>query len=280
MSRIASRVLRILVAAIFLWLPATAHSQQPSVADAARQARAQKKQTKSPPRQWTNDNLSGNVVTSGVSAGGGEWSTVPEAGSGGAGGAAAAGGASELTEEQKKERADAESAVADAAKVVAERKKDLELLTRDFNLLRQQVFSNPNPASNPKGQADLNDLNSRIQAKRNEVQEAENKLAEAKKKLEDVNQKLGPKQEPAPTDPSQQSAWANRIRPLRAEIASIDAEIRDLGGPGIAASAGSGGGVRQDRVKQLQDRRAQLQKQIADIEEGARRKGVPPDWLR
>src|SRR5262249_14956656 len=139
---------------------ASAQSQDQSVADAAKKAKAAKKQTKAPARVWNDDNISGPIMTTGASTERGKWQTVPEAGERAAvsGGGAAEGyavGGKQVSEEDEKKRTDAEKDVADATKNVETLKSDLTLLKRDFDLKQQQVYSSADAGSQAAGKPAL-----------------------------------------------------------------------------------------------------------------------------
>jgi len=121
-------------------------NQEPSLADAARKAREQKK-TQAPPKQvWTDDNLPKTPHE------------TPAASSEGSGGTAEAGtgdktadkpaGAS--ADDENKKKAELESKwrqkFADAHKKLNDDQKDLELMEREYSLKRTQYYSDPNTA--------------------------------------------------------------------------------------------------------------------------------------
>lgn len=80
-----------------------------------------------------------------------------------------------------------------------------------------------------------------------------------------------------------------RLTPLRAELDSVEAQLRSLRGArtsggttgqGISMIKAPGGMTTDEQIKLLEQRRADLLRQIADIEEEARRMGVSPGSIR
>ncbi len=81
-----------------------------------------------------------------------------------------------------------------------------------------------------------------------------------------------------------------RLTPLREEIDSVEAQLRSLrqhrssgrttGEPGIDVSKAPGGLNTDNQVTQLESRRSDLLRQIAAIEDEARRMGIAPGAIR
>jgi hypothetical protein len=80
-----------------------------------------------------------------------------------------------------------------------------------------------------------------------------------------------------------------RLTPLREEVDSIDTQLRSLrqnrssgrtSGGGMDVSKTSGGMNTEDQIAQLEKRRADLLRQIAAIEDEARRAGMAPGVIR
>jgi hypothetical protein len=80
-----------------------------------------------------------------------------------------------------------------------------------------------------------------------------------------------------------------RLTPLREEVDSIDTQLRSLRqnrssgrttGGGMDVSKTSGGMNTEDQIVQLEKRRGDLLRQIADIEDEARRAGMAPGVIR
>ena len=80
-----------------------------------------------------------------------------------------------------------------------------------------------------------------------------------------------------------------RLTPLRAEIDAVDAQLRSLRqnrssgrttGGGMDVSKTTGGMNTEDQIAQLEKRRGDLLRQIAAIEDEARRAGIAPGAIR
>jgi len=80
-----------------------------------------------------------------------------------------------------------------------------------------------------------------------------------------------------------------RLTPLRAEVDAVDAQLRSLRqnrssgsttGGGMDVSKTSGGMNTEDQIAQLEKRLGDLQRQIAAIEDEARRAGIAPGVIR
>ena len=268
---------------VLLGVPAGAQQQEIPVAEAARRARAQKKQQPQPARVWTNDNLPktpGAVSIVGAGA--------PSAETGRPGEAAAA-GAGPVDEESEKLRDDAEAKVKAEKEKLARAKRELDLMTREHQLLTQQFYGDPAQATNPTGagRAQLEELGAQIETKKQEVAQIEMEVARLEDELKTVEQTLGPRREGPRTPDQDREAWLARLRPLREEIAEIDAQLTRIRadaarqGLSISGASGTGGGsMTADLINQLERRRAELQQQVAALEDEARRAGVPAGWLR
>ncbi len=94
--------------------------------------------------------------------------------------------------------------------------------------------------------------------------------------------------------------WRNRAQKLRAQMAEVDRQIAELTAANQPPGAGTGssngstpppppsayyGGSRasneyQNQLRRLNNRKAQLQQQMDQLEDEGRRAGVPPGWLR
>lgn len=90
--------------------------------------------------------------------------------------------------------------------------------------------------------------------------------------------------EPKETDPEY---WQKKLKPLRDELAQIDQQLQQLrSGQGQASSnalsvSGSNAGVDvADTIRRLEQRRAQVQQQIEDLQLEAKRKGIAPGAVR
>jgi len=89
-----------------------------------------------------------------------------------------------------------------------------------------------------------------------------------------------------------QAYWHNRAQALQKQIAEVDRQIAQLTASApqnISTESASGASTGSNpiylngqgaRLNNLQSRRAALVKQMAELEDEARRAGVPPGWLR
>jgi len=236
--------------------------QETSVAEAARKAREQKGTPAKPTRVFTNDNLpSGTTGVSMVGSGAGGTGEAGAAAEGTAAGEASAEGGVDEAEVQKlRERVDA-------------LKKELDLLMRDFNLRNQQFSSNPGYMRDAAGKAALDQLEAQKNAKQQELADAEAQLKEMESK-----RRAAPA---APVSPEKaQQAMMQKAAALREELARVEAEMERIraeaakNGQTLYGTTASGGGFTADMLAQMEKRRAELQKQIADLEEEARRAGA------
>lgn len=253
--------------------------QEQSVADAARRVRQQKAQEPKAVRVYTNDNLPGAP---------GAVSAVRTSGPASTGAAAPSGTAEAAREpaaaskEEDQERSEVEDKIAKTKERLATQKKDLELLSRDHDLERQQFFSNPGYSTDSAGRARFDALGNQVNAKRQEVQETEQELGALEEKLKGINEKLGPPKETS--NPSQDAAyWRAKLQPLREELTRVESQIAQMQAaktgtvpPSLAEWSGFSGNT----AAQLERRRSELQRQISEIEDEARRAGVLPAWVR
>ncbi len=166
-------------------------SQEPSIAEAARKAKAERKQQPPPKQVWTDDNLPKTPhAAPAATAEGGEQGAA-EAG-GGAKGAAKPGA------DDNKKQAELESSW--RAKFVAAHKKldddqkDLDLKQREYNLKRQQYYSDPNTAMREQynkyggGRGpELNDLEKQMDEKKQQIEQDKQAISD----LEDELRKAG-----------------------------------------------------------------------------------------
>ena len=98
-----------------------------------------------------------------------------------------------------------------------------------------------------------------------------------------------PAQEAQPQKPKEQTPeyWQERAKPMREELAKVDQQLQQLrSGQGQAASnainvnTDAPGVDVRDTIQRLEQRRAELQRQMDDLQAEARRVGVPPGWVR
>jgi chromosome segregation ATPase len=268
-----------LLAGVLFAGPAMAQ-QEPSLAEAARRARREKERAPKAEKVWTNDNLpSGPGAASAV--GGGAPATTPSAG----GGEVAAGAAATASPEQAKDLADTEKELAGVKQRLATAKTDLELLSRDYDLQRQQFYSNPGYAGDSAGKARLDGIAAQRNSKQQEVQQLQQDQAALEDKLKTLQAAAGPKPTEPTTPEQDRAAWVSKVRPLREELARVEGEINRIRSEAAAQGqtlygTTTGGSMASGMLEQLENRRRELQAQIAQVEDDARRAGVPPAWLR
>ncbi|HUK52550.1 MAG TPA: hypothetical protein VL099_04575 [Candidatus Binatia bacterium] len=89
-----------------------------------------------------------------------------------------------------------------------------------------------------------------------------------------------------------ESYWRGRAKQIRDQMAAVDQEIEKTqdeikkgGGAGFDAQSGLNQNViyfedRNTKLKKLEERKAQLQKQLEDLEDEARKASVPAGWVR
>jgi chromosome segregation ATPase len=237
--------------------------REESVAAAARRAQAQRRASGKAVREYTNDNLpaAGRVAV------------IGEEGAYPASDATAPRPAPSAEDEKERSNADGQlKAEKDRLEAL---KKELEVVERQRRLDNAQLYSNPQAAeTNPAGRATLAAQDQDIEARKAAIAAAQAKVTELEEKARSVNERLGPRAE-EPKSPEQvRDTWSGKLRPLRDELARVESELS-----GMRASAGSGGltGFAAERAQTLEQRRADLQRQIADLEDQARRAGsLPP----
>ncbi len=255
--------------------------QKPSVAEAARRAREQKKDAPRARVIWTNDNLP-SAPQAAVNVVGPPRAVEP--------GAAPAGASTgqppaEASAAREAERTQVEAELESAKAELAQAQRRLDLTRRELQLQRQQFFSNPQYQTDDAGRARLQQLEAQEQEQAAAVAALEQRIAELDERRRALEAELGPKA-PTPTTPEQQrEAWRKRLEPLRAELARVESELRRLREEAAARGfeligPGAGGSMTAQLLADLEQRRNQLRQQIAEIEEEARRAGVPPDWIR
>ena len=159
------------------------------------------------------------------------------------------------------------------------------MLSREFDLSRQQFYSNPNYSADRAGKAALDALEAQRTQKQQEAQQAEAKIKELEARLKEVEDRVGPKPQEPQTEEQQRGNWAEKIRALRDELARVEDELNRMRSEAAAAGQSLygrtvGGSQTADRLAMLERRRSELRQQIADLEEQARRAGVPSSWVR
>lgn len=81
--------------------------------------------------------------------------------------------------------------------------------------------------------------------------------------------------------------WQEKLQPLRTELAQVEQEIQQLRSArgqktsgAISLAAPAQGTNVEDRLRQLESRRTELQRQIEDVQFEAKRKGIAPGKVR
>lgn len=168
--------------------PATSStSQSTSLGDAARKARAQKKDSGKPPKVFTNDDV--GDLKGAISVIGNEPAPASRADT-----------TAEKTDDKKaangadakKGQAQDESAwrakFAAARRTLADDSKELDILQREFNLKQEQFYQDPTAALKEQySRDDLNKTQSQIEAKKQDVEKDKQALSD----LEDQLRKSG-----------------------------------------------------------------------------------------
>lgn len=245
-----------------------------SVAEAARRARAERERKPVPQaaREFTNDTLP-PARFPGSDASGSGASTIDSGSSAGAASASAP-----PSEADEKERSEAEGAAKAEKEKLAKLKGDLDLLERETKLNKAAFYGKPDSAGDKAGAAGIAAQDSAIAAKKTEIAETEAKIKELEEKSKAVNDRLGPRPEEPKTPEQQRDSWAEKMRPLREELAKVDAELASMQQERRAQGSTTEppGAFTADRIAQLQRRRGELQQQISAIEEDSRRAGTLP----
>lgn len=95
--------------------------------------------------------------------------------------------------------------------------------------------------------------------------------------------------EAAPLPPKEQTPeyWQERLKPLREELAKVDQELQasrsgqnNAASNAISITTDAPGVDVRDTITRLEQRRAELQQKIEDIQTEGRRLGIPPGWVR
>jgi hypothetical protein len=171
-----------------------AANQEPSLADAARKAKAQKKSEPQAKQVWTDENLPKTPhEVPAASAEGGATET----------GAAAGEKAGEKTaatpaDDENKKKAELEAKwrqkFGDAHKRLDDDQKDLELMQREYSLKQQQYYNDPNTAMRQQynnyagGRGpELNDLQKKMEEKKQKIEQDKQAISD----LEDQLRKEG-----------------------------------------------------------------------------------------
>lgn len=172
--------LAVLVLCTAVYLPAgrsqDSQSSQPSVAEAARKAKAQQKNEPKGGRVFTDDdvaNLKGQISVVGSEP-------TPPAATTTTGATAPATGKSAPV----KDEAYWQKRFADARRKLADDSKELDVLQREFNLKQTQFYTNPNVALREQySRKDLDDTQAEINAKKQDVDKDNQAISDLQEEL-------------------------------------------------------------------------------------------------
>jgi len=162
--------------------------QEPSVAEAARKAKAEKKTEAAPQHVWTDDNIP--KVPREVPAATGEGG---QEGAAEAGAAAPAGAKAPAAEDDEKKKADLEAKwrqkFADAQKKLDDDQKEMDLTQRELNLKREQYYSDPNTAMREQYQypgqkgGEINDMTKKIDDLKQKIEQDKQAISDLEDQL-------------------------------------------------------------------------------------------------
>lgn len=168
----------------------------PSVADAARKARAQKKDSIKPAKVYTDDNL--GDIKGQISVVGAQPSS-PADNAGAKKDDAKATGASDV----KKDEAYWRAKFAEARKVLAEDTREVDILQREFNLKQEQFYQDPTAALKQQySREDLDNTQKQIDAKKQDVEKDKQALSDLEDELRRSGGDPGWANEPSGAGPS------------------------------------------------------------------------------
>jgi hypothetical protein len=156
-----------------------------SLADAARKARAQKKDSIKPAKVFTNDNV--DDIKGTISVVGNEPAAESDKTAAKTADAKPASAAANAPE-QKKDEGYWRAKFAEARKTLADDEKELDILQREFNLKQEQFYQDPTAAMKQQySREDLDKTQSQIDAKKLDVEKDKQALSD----LEDELRKSG-----------------------------------------------------------------------------------------
>lgn len=181
------RRLILAVAGLILAVAFAAGAQEQSVAEAARKAREKKKEAPKAAKVFTNDNIPKAGAEVSV-VGSGAASAAASTTEGGEKAAAKKGAEGEEPVDPSKDEAGWRAKFADIRTKIAQAEKELDILQREFNLMQQQYYSDPNKALREQyDRKDINDQRKKIQDKQDELQ----RLRQQQSNLEDELRRAG-----------------------------------------------------------------------------------------
>jgi hypothetical protein len=181
MNREKVYVSTILLAACLVGMPsARAQSdQQPSVAEAARKAREQKKAAPKPTEVITNDTLKPATPAT-VQSATAVTESVPGTNANASGDATAdAASAAQPTKESSEEEIAKKKARVEALKQqIADKAKEVDLQQRELTLANESYYSRPDFSKDPDGKAKLDAMQTDLTQKKSELADLKAKLKE------------------------------------------------------------------------------------------------------
>jgi hypothetical protein len=188
--RIAIWGLAILLASLVGTADAQQQTQEQaenSIAAAARRARENKKEHAKPTKVWDNDNIPTSAASLSVVGkappadnSANQPANVPP-------GSAAPGAANSASADASKKSA-VEADLAAAKERLQTLQNDLDIAQRKFTLDRQMYYSKPDYAADKVGAATLEDEQSQLEAKGQEVADAKKRVADLEEKLNSAGQ--------------------------------------------------------------------------------------------
>ena len=205
----------------------------PSVADAARKARAQKKDSVKPVKVFTDDNV--GDIKGQISVVGAEPS--PQADSAGAKKEdAKAASASE----GKKDEAYWRGKFAAARKALAEDTREVDILQREFNLKQEQFYRDPTAALKQQySREDLEKTQNQIDTKKQDVEKDKQALSDLEDEMRRSGGEPGWANEPSGAGPSESSTSESGVSSSGGPAASSGADNSGNSGTTSASSDAS-----------------------------------------
>lgn len=191
-------------------------------------------------------------------------------------------------------------------------RKETELLRRDQELKKQQVYSNPDASSRRSKLPELGWISGRLTEKQAEVQETEQRIADLEDRLEDLRQNppaeseteagtvarsesAVPSLENEAKDEKNEADWRKqfaavdyKIRIAQTELDILQREhnlglVQYYSNPATAMKESITRRAINEHRKAIEDKKkevADLKRQRADLEDQLRHAGAPAGWAR
>jgi hypothetical protein len=206
-------------------------AQSESVADAARKARAQKKDSAKPAKVFTDDNLGdihGAISVVGSDSAGDSDKSAENGGE--AKPKAASAAKSEGKSQGTKDEAYWRGRFASARKALADDQRELDILQREFNLKQEQFYQDPNAALMEQySREDLNKTQAQIDKKKQAVDNDKQALSDLEDELRHAGGEPGWADEPSGAGPSDANSG-------NSANASASSDSGDTSGAGSSSS--------------------------------------------